>query len=140
MTSAVPEYSGIHFLTTAIHPDNRFYLSAASLAGEGMYMALGDDKQLLVVKLGDGSYQVGVGLRLPQGWSSDNASLLKDPLTLRKWLAEGPFADWPKAHTDMIRHSDGDFLNWPLYAMPTEALSWQTVPGVALVGDAAHLT
>ena len=103
-------------------------------------MALGDEKQFVVVKLGDGSYQIAVGLRLPEIWASENAALLKDPSALRQSLLRDGFADWPQVHTDMIRHSDGDFRGWPLYAMPTKSLSWQTVPGVTLIGDAAHLT
>ena len=140
MTSVKPQYSGIHYLTTAIRPDNPFYASAVSLAGKGLYIALGDEKQILVVKLGDGSYQIGVGMRLPERWSSENAALLKDSLALRQWLLRDGFADWPQAHTDMIRHSDKDFRAWPLYAMPIDSLSWLTVPGVALIGDAAHVT
>ncbi|KAJ6442481.1 putative monooxygenase [Purpureocillium lavendulum] len=123
VTSAEPQYSGIHFLTTAIQAGDLIYSSAVSLAGKGMYMALGDERQITVVQLGDGSYQVGIGLRLPESWSSENAALLKDPQALH-----------------MIRFSNGGFRDWPLYAMPTEALSWQPSPGVTLIGDAAHLT
>ena len=140
VTSAKPQYSGVHYLTTAIQPENPFHSSAVSLAGKGLYMALGDGKQILVVKLGDSSYQIGVGLRLQESWSSENAALLKDPSALRQSLLHDGFADWPQMHTDMIRHSDGDFRAWPLYAMPTKSLSWQTVPGVTLIGDAAHIT
>jgi 2-polyprenyl-6-methoxyphenol hydroxylase-like FAD-dependent oxidoreductase len=140
VTSAKPQYSGMHYLTTAIQPENPFHSSAVSLAGKGLYMALGDEKQILVLKLGDGSYQIAVGLRLPESWSSENAALLKDPSALRQSLLRDGFADWPQVHTDMIRHSDGDFRAWPLYAMPTKSLSWQTVPGVTLIGDAAHVT
>ncbi len=105
-----------------------------------MYMALGDEKQILVVKLGDGSYQIGAGVRLPENWSSENAALLKDPLALRQSLLRDSFADWPQMHTDLIRHSDRDFRVWPLYSMPVQSLSWQAVAGVTLIGDAAHLT
>jgi len=140
VTSAKPQYCGIHYLTTAIQPENPFHSSAVLLAGKGLYMALGGEKQFLIVKLGDGSYQIGVGLRFSESWSSENASLLKDPSALRQSLLRDGFADWPQVHTDMIRHSDGDFRAWPLYTMPKKSLSWQTVPGVTLIGDAAHLT
>lgn len=103
-------------------------------------MTLGDEKQILVVKLGGGSYQIAVGLRVPESWTSENAALLRDPSALRQSLLREDFADWPQVHTDIIRHSDGDFHAWPLYSMPTKSLSWQTVPGVTLIGDAAHLT
>ena len=103
-------------------------------------MALGDEKQMVVVKLGDGSYQVGVGLLLPENWTFEKASLVADASALRQWLVSDAFASWAQVHTDMIKHSDGNFRAWPLYSMPTESLSWKTVSGVTLVGDAAHLT
>ncbi|KAF2470017.1 putative monooxygenase [Lindgomyces ingoldianus] len=140
VTSAKPQYSGIYYLTTAIQPESPFHSSVVSLAGNGLYMAIGDGKQIVILKLGDGSYYIGFGLRLPENWSSEQAALIKDSSALRQWLLSDGFADWPEAHTDVIRHSDGDFYVWPLYAMPTESLSWQTVPGVTLIGDAAHVT
>ncbi|KAJ9605086.1 hypothetical protein H2200_010476 [Cladophialophora chaetospira] len=140
VTTAKPQYYGIHYLSALIQPENPFHTAAASLAGKGLYMALGDEKQILVVKLGTGSYQVSVGLRLPENWTSENAALLKDSSALRQTLLRDSFTDWPQSLMDVIRHSEGDFRTWPLYSMPAESLSWQTVPGVALVGDAAHLT
>lgn len=103
-------------------------------------MALGEGKQIVILKLGDGSYHIGAGLHLPESWGSEHAAHLQDPSALRQWLLRDGFADWPPVHTDMIRHSDGDFRAWPLYAMPTESLSWQAVPGITLIGDAAHVT
>lgn len=104
-------------------------------------MAMGDEKQMVVVKLGDGSYYIGFGLRLPEHWSKDHSALLDDSSALRQWLLDDVgFSNWAKLHTDLIRHSDGDFYCWPLFSMPLSSLSWYRAPGVALVGDAAHLT
>lgn len=136
-----PQYSGIHYLTTSIRPESPFHAIAASLAENGLYMAMGNEKQMVLIKLGDDSYYVGVGLRLPEYWSREQHGLLGDSSGLRQWLlTEGGFGKWAKQHSDLIQHSDGDFYCWPLYTMPIESLSWESVPGVALVGDAAHLT
>ncbi|OQV07514.1 FAD binding domain-containing protein [Cladophialophora immunda] len=140
VTSAKPQYSGLHYLTTTISPGNPFHPSAASLAGQGNYIAFGEGKQIVALKLGDGSYYVGVGLRLPEGWSSENAGVLENPSALCQLLQNDHFAGWPQLHMDLIKHGDGRFYAWPLYAMPTESLPWRTVYGVTLVGDAAHLS
>ena len=103
-------------------------------------MAVGEGKQIAAQKLGEGSYYIAVGLRLPEHWSSENAALLKDPSALRQSLVHDYFINWPEVHTSLVKYSDGDFRAWPLYAMPTGSLSWQTVPGVTLIGDAAHVT
>ncbi|KIW99155.1 uncharacterized protein Z519_00818 [Cladophialophora bantiana CBS 173.52] len=138
VTSAKPQYSGLHYLTTTIDQQNPFHSIAVSLVGKGNYIAFGGGKQIVSLKLGDGSYYVGVGLRLPEEWSAENAAVLEDPKAIRRLLLNDYFADWPKMHTDLIEHSDGTFYAWPLYAMPTESLPWRTVPGVTLIGDAAH--
>ncbi|KIW80229.1 hypothetical protein Z517_06844 [Fonsecaea pedrosoi CBS 271.37] len=140
VTSAKPEYSGIHYLTTTISLGNPFHESVAALAGQGNYIAFGAGKQIVVFKLGDGAYYVGVGLRLPERWSTDNATILENPSALRQWLCDEHFADWPQVHTDLITCSDGKVYAWPLYTVPTASLPWTTVSGITLVGDAAHLS
>ncbi|EMC92684.1 hypothetical protein BAUCODRAFT_258020 [Baudoinia panamericana UAMH 10762] len=140
VTSAKPQYSGFHFLTTIIKPSNPYHSAAASVAGKGMNMMCAHEKQVVMVKLGDESYYVGVAMALPESWRQENADLLANPSQLGAALVRDYLADWPQAQKDVVGHADEQFRPWPLYAMPTESLSWETVPGVALVGDAAHLT
>ncbi|KAF2725819.1 FAD/NAD(P)-binding domain-containing protein [Polychaeton citri CBS 116435] len=140
VTSAKPQYSGLYYLTCSIKPENSFHSSATSLVGQGNYLSLGNGKQIGAQKLGEGSYYIAIDLRLPESWSSENAALLKDPAAPKRSLLDDFFFDWAQINTDLIKHADGDFRAWPLYAVPTESLSWQTVAGVTLLGDAAHVT
>ncbi|CZT19871.1 related to tetracycline resistance protein from transposon Tn4351/Tn4400 [Ramularia collo-cygni] len=134
VTSAKPEYSGFHYITSHMRPDNPHYSSAVKLAGRGNYMAFGNCQQLSAMFLSDGSYHVGLGLRLPEDWSDTH------PLSARRTMMQELCAGWPEMETNVIVNSDDDFRAWPLYAMPTESLSWESVPGVTLIGDAAHVT
>lgn len=102
-------------------------------------MALGEEKFLFGQYIGDGSFAVGFGLHLPEHWSEEDR-LFNDSEALKKWILNEQIADWPEIHTNFIKHAEPGWRRWPLYALPTEALSWKTVPGVALVGDAAHVT
>ncbi|KAL9089770.1 MAG: hypothetical protein Q9165_005564 [Trypethelium subeluteriae] len=140
ITSAKPQYSGLHYLTTSIKVGNPLHAHAASLAGRGNYLAVGGEKQIATQKLGDDSYYVAIGLRLPENWSRENSALLEDSSSLRQSLLNEYFADWPQVHTNLIKHSEGDFHAWPLNAMPVDSLSWEAVPGVTLIGDAAHVS
>jgi 2-polyprenyl-6-methoxyphenol hydroxylase-like FAD-dependent oxidoreductase len=105
-------------------------------------MAFGDKKMFVTMKMGDGSYFVGVGMNLPRNWSSERSDLINNPSALRDWLLSEPFSDWSSTQKEMIRHSDGNFRPWPLYALPTEELesTWKSFRGLTLVGDAAHVT
>ena len=138
LTAAKPEYSGYHFLAAAISPENPTYSSVASLVGPGAYIAAEAGKQILAQGLGDGSYNIYAGLCLPEHWGKENP-LVADSSQLRQSLLQTEFADWAPVNTDLIKRSDGDFHPWPLYAMPPGALSWESVPDVTLIGDAAHV-
>lgn len=103
-------------------------------------MAFGDEKQVTSQLLGDGSYYVFIGVRLREHWSTENATTLQDPVATRRALLQEHFAKWPEALKSLIQNSEGAFRAYPLYAMPIASLSWKSVPGLTLIGDAAHLT
>lgn len=127
------------FLTTSITPDSTHYKVAEVLAGEGIYIALGDEKSLVVAKLGNDTYSIGLGLRLPETWRKENECLISDPKALRRYLLER-FSNWSEQHRSLIEHSEGDFHAWPQYSFDPTDLHWRSNPDVTLIGDAAHLT
>lgn len=131
-------YSGLTYLIMGINKTNPFHARAASLVGKGNYMALGSGKQILAQLLGDGSYYTGVGLsNLPEDW--DASKELADPTAFREQVSCDEFRDFAEEQRNLIKHSEGDIYPWPLYDMPVESLSWPSVPGVTVIGDAAHV-
>lgn len=50
------------------------------------------------------------------------------------------FGTWGSQLKDIITNSEGAFRPWPLYHLAPDALSWTPVPGVTLIGDAAHVS
>lgn len=105
-----------------------------------MYMACDSGHQIITQGLADSSYQINISLSVTEGWHTSAAgkALIADPPALRNLLLT-LYGDWSPTITDLVRNSDGAFRPWPLYALGLESLDWDTVPGVALVGDAAHL-
>lgn len=138
ITFATPKYSGFHYLQTLISPSNPHYQAMLSLVQRGTCVALGSGKQMAAQYTGDGSYNIYVGLPLPKHWGKDRSSSRSDS-ELRKTLLENDFADWAAELKDWIQHSEDPIHAWPLYAMPVDSLSWETIPGVTLIGDAAHV-
>jgi 2-polyprenyl-6-methoxyphenol hydroxylase-like FAD-dependent oxidoreductase len=142
VTDAKPQYSGITYLTSSISKSSPHHPTIAALVGQGGYMAVGSNKTIAAQCMTSGEYTINVGLRLPENWSQQpsNAALVADAARLRQHFLDKEFSDWISSITDIVRHTDSPFRAWPLYAMPVESLSWQTVPGVALLGDAAHVS
>ena len=130
----------MHSLTSNVSPASPFYAEVEKLAGTGNYMAFGEGKMVSAMRLGDASYFVACGLKLPEDWNREHAELLRDPAALKKLLLEKHLTNWTPPHKDIVQHSDGDFFIWSLYGVPADSVPWNSVPGVTLVGDAAHLT
>lgn len=140
LTPAIPEYSGRYYLTSAISPANPFYSIAESLVGTGNYMSMGGGRVVAAMRLGDGLYYTFAGLSLSEAWRHENAALISNAARLREVLVREHFADWATTNTDLIANSDGEFYVWPLYGLSVGSLPQRSMPGVTLVGDAAHLT
>jgi 2-polyprenyl-6-methoxyphenol hydroxylase-like FAD-dependent oxidoreductase len=92
----------------------------------------------MIQRQGNGSYRIYFGLPVPEHFFRSGTINLQDVETTRHRLLSVFYADWSEENKDLIRHAT-DLRAWPLYTMSTEDMSWISVPGVTLAGDAAHL-
>ena len=83
----------------------------------------------------DDTLHAYVALNKPEDWI---ASIdFSDPVsTLARVVAE--FDGWAPALTALLTATETDPVLRPIYALPIEQ-RWDRVPGVTLIGDAAHL-
>ncbi|KAG2174756.1 hypothetical protein INT43_005814 [Umbelopsis isabellina] len=139
ITSEKPQYSGTHFFTTFIKPEDPTYTSVASVVETGNYLAMGNGRQIFLHYLGDRSYHLSVGLKLPENWTS-SSMMFHDSSALWKSLLQNEFIEWTQELTKLISSSNRSFRSWPLYSTPEKSVDWKHIPGVTLIGDAAHLT
>jgi 2-polyprenyl-6-methoxyphenol hydroxylase-like FAD-dependent oxidoreductase len=111
----------------------------ASKAGAEMFMSIGSGKLIVTQRQGNGSYRNYFGLQVPGDFFHNGTVDLQDVEATRHLLLSDFYADWSKVYKDLIRHAT-DLRAWLLYTLSTEDLSWKSVPGFTIVGDAAHLT
>ena len=109
--------------------------ASAALVGIGSLFALSDNKNL--GGHGGRDLHLGAMLRTAEDWLDTRGIDWSDPAATRAALL-AEFADWTPALTDLIRHCDDEIVARRIYALPT-GHSWPRIPGVTLVGDAAHL-
>ncbi|MFF3563719.1 FAD-dependent oxidoreductase [Streptomyces sp. NPDC002574] len=135
VSDAVPAYTGVSFVEADLLDADTRHPAGAALVGGGMFFALGDGKGLLAHREPDGSLHVYVALRVPADWSDGvdfaNAATAKDEVA-------GHFADWDPALRSLVTDADGALVPRAVHALPTRH-RWDRVPGVTLLGDAAHL-
>ena len=135
LTAVRPEYTGITMVelrlpdATINHPD------ALAIVGQGSLFAVSDNKYIG----GHGGDQIalGLGLRVADDWIIASGIDWNDPVATREALLR-EFADWATPLTDMIRECNDAIWPRPIYALPT-GHTWKRMPGITLVGDAAHL-
>ena len=135
LSTAVPEYCGISYVELHLSNVNDSPPELAALVGPGMFMALGDNKALL----GHGGVHIhlGASLRVPQDWTVKSGVDWSDAPAARDILLK-EFADWSAELKDLIRNCDDTIIPRLIYALPI-GHSWPRLPGVTLLGDAAHV-
>lgn len=93
---------------------------------------------MIIQRQGDNSYRVYFGVTVPEHYVGSQMDL-KDVDATRGMLLSNFFHDWSDDLKQYIRSAD-NFRSWPLYQLPTDSLAWDSMPGLTLAGDAAHLS
>ncbi|MBF6174990.1 FAD-dependent oxidoreductase [Nocardia blacklockiae] len=136
VSAVTPAYLGNSVIECSVTDLDR-HPALATLVGSGTLMATAGATMLSAQRADDGRLSVYAGLAdVPVDWHVDAGVDLDDPAAVREHLL-GSFDGWHDSLRDLIRHST-DFVNRPLYVLPV-GHSWDHVPGVTLLGDAAHL-
>ncbi len=135
VSAATPAYCGVSYLELRLPDAARRYPDSAALVGPGVFFILSDNKAML--GHGGGAIHLGVSLRVPEDWIVVGGVDWSDARVARAALL-AEFADWNDGLTDLIRRCDDAIVPWRIYALPT-GHAWPRVPGVTLLGDAAHV-
>jgi 2-polyprenyl-6-methoxyphenol hydroxylase-like FAD-dependent oxidoreductase len=132
LSGATPEYVGVTSVEYFLFDGDTRHRATAEVVGGGSLFALAPGKGFLAYREGGGTLHTYVQLKTPQDWlaGADGASVSA------RVVAE--FDGWAPALTALITDSDTAPVVRPLYTLPV-GHRWARVPGVTLIGDAAHL-
>lgn len=130
LSAATPTYSGLSFIEARVPDVDERHPALAALVGKGLLFALSDEKGLIVHREGNGELCVYAALKIP----ADH--LLATAIDIPSLLEH--YADWHPDLKGLISRSEGDLVPRQIYALPV-GHRWSRVPGVTLIGDAAHL-
>lgn len=132
LTDARPAYEGVTLVELGF--DRQRHPAIDALVGSGKMFAVGDNRALIAQRGGHDHIRGYAGWRLDETAARTLAT--QPPETVRA-ATLAVFAGWSPALRDMI--VEGDLLAVrPLYALPI-GHRWASVPGLTLLGDAAHL-
>ncbi|KKJ97459.1 NAD(P)/FAD-dependent oxidoreductase [Micromonospora sp. HK10] len=134
VSPATPHYTGITSVETSLDDVDTRHPELARLIGAGSVGVYGVNRSLVAQRNSGGHVKVYARFRAPLDWHTGLD--LADVEAVRSHLL-ALFPGWAAPVLDLLRHG-GAFVHRPLYVLPV-GHTWPHVPGVTLLGDAAHL-
>lgn len=135
LTDAWPAYTGISFVEADLHDAAARHPAEAAAMGAGMLFALQGHTGILGHLETDGSLHVYLGLRVPEDWI-DTVDWADTRAAKQAMLAH--LEGWDESLRGLIANADTGLTPRRINALPA-GISWDRVPGVTLLGDAAHV-
>ncbi|MCQ9178125.1 FAD-dependent monooxygenase [Streptomyces sp. IBSBF 2953] len=136
LSTATPRYFGRSFVETYLFDCDTRHPAAAKAVGGGSMLALAPGKGIQAHRESGGTLHTYAALTAPQDWFA--AVDFTDPAAAIARIAQ-EFDGWAPELTALITDSDTAPVLRPLNALPA-GHRWDRVPGVTLLGDAAHVS
>ncbi|MEU3839316.1 NAD(P)/FAD-dependent oxidoreductase [Streptomyces sp. NPDC028635] len=134
VSPVTPHYTGVTAVETSLDDVDTRHPDLARLIGDGSLAVYGVNRALVAQRNSGGHVKVYAQFRAPLDWHTDLD--LADAEAVRSSLL-ALFDGWAAPALDLIRRGTA-FVHRPLHVLPVSH-TWPHVPGVTLLGDAAHL-
>ena len=135
LSKAKPAYVGLTYIETNLCDSDTDHTASAAAVGGGSLFALTPGKGILAHREPNGVLHTYVALKKPEDWVGNMD--FSDPASVLARVAR-EFDGWASELTALITDGETDPVGRPIYSLPVEH-RWDRVPGVTLLGDAAHL-
>jgi len=135
LSTAEPAYVGTTFVETHLFDGPTRHRASAEAIGSGTLMAIEPGRAILAHHHANGTLHTYAALNKPQAWVG--AIDFSQPAAALEHIAS-EFAGWAPPLQALVGQSDTAPIVRPIHALPVDH-RWERMPGVTLLGDAAHL-
>jgi 2-polyprenyl-6-methoxyphenol hydroxylase-like FAD-dependent oxidoreductase len=135
LSDATPEYVGATFIETYLYDADARHPAAAAAVGGGTLFAVAPGKGIFAHREAGSVLHTYVELKRPAEWFA-GIDFTDAAAATARIAAE--FDGWAPALTALITDGEAAPIPRMIYALP-DGHRWDRVPGVTLLGDAAHL-
>jgi 2-polyprenyl-6-methoxyphenol hydroxylase-like FAD-dependent oxidoreductase len=135
LSDAAPEYVGTTFIETYLYDADERHPATAAAVGPGAMYALTPGKGIVAHREAGDILHTYVELNRSADWVADID--FTDPAAATAAVA-AEFHGWAPALTALITDGETAPIARMIYTLP-DGHRWDRVPGVTLLGDAAHL-
>ncbi|GME30258.1 uncharacterized protein K452DRAFT_291281 [Neofusicoccum parvum] len=138
LTPQQPFYSGVAGWNLVVPDAEARRPLLHKLVNRGSFFAFSDGRVVLAQQLGDGSIYVSVWAVRSEDWMQEAGFDVCDGRAVKAALLE-EFRSWAPEVREMIAACD-EAQVWPRsLAMLPVGFTWESKPGVTILGDAAHV-
>ncbi|MFG2462962.1 FAD-dependent oxidoreductase [Streptomyces sp. NPDC048523] len=134
VSPVTPHYTGITSIETSLDDVDNRHPDLARLIGDGSLSVYGVNRSLTAQRNSGGHVKVYAKFRAPLDW---HTNLDLDDVEAARSSLPPLFDGWAAPVLDLLRHGTA-FVHRPIHVLPVSH-TWTHVPGVTLLGDAAHL-
>ncbi|MER5598279.1 NAD(P)/FAD-dependent oxidoreductase [Streptomyces sp. NPDC002265] len=134
VSPVTPHYTGVTSVETSLDDVDTRHPGLARLIGDGSVAVYGVNRSLVAQRNSGGHVKVYAKFRAPLDWCT-NLDPADDEAVRAGLLAL--FEGWAAPVLDLLRRGAA-FVHRPIHVLPVSH-TWTHVPGVTLLGDAAHL-
>ncbi|WP_053849944.1 NAD(P)/FAD-dependent oxidoreductase [Streptomyces sp. NRRL B-24085] len=134
VSAETPRYTGVTSVETSLDDVDTRHPELARLIGDGSVAVYGVNRSVVAQRNSGGHVKVYAKFRAPLDWHAD-LDPADDEAVRSAVLAL--FDGWAAPVLDLLRQGTA-FFHRPFHALPVSH-TWTHVPGVTLLGDAAHL-
>ena len=135
VSGATPDYVGTTYVETYLYDADRRHRAAAAAVGGGSLMAPAPGQGILAHREAGAVLHAYVALNRPLDWIAEID--FTDPASASGRVA-AEFDGWAGELTALITDADTAPVPRTIHTLPADH-RWDRVPGVTLLGDAAHL-
>lgn len=135
LSAAKPTYVGVTFIEAYLHDSDTRHKACAEAVGGGALFALAPGKGILAHREPHGVLHAYIALKKPEAWLA-SLDFSRPETVLARVAAE--FEGWAPGLRALVTDADTSPVARPLHTLPNDH-RWNRVPGVTLLGDAAHL-
>lgn len=136
LSDAEPEYTGVTFVDTYLYDADERHTATAEAVGVGAMYALSPGKGIIAHREAGNILHTYIGLNRTAEWIAGID--FTDAAAARARVA-AEFDGWAPELTALITDGETAPVARMIHTLP-DGHRWERVPGVTLLGDAAHLT
>lgn len=136
ITSIKSFYSGVTIIQGNVPDSETSTPNIHKLLKGGKIYAYDGEKFLHVSSKGDGSLDFYVSCKKDENWIKNSGINFSDKTQVFEWF-KGEFSKWDSVWLELAENVSLPLLLRPQYCMPLDQ-SWNTLPNLTILGDAAH--